>query len=266
MTDQLCICEHHREPERPRLAASGTLLCRECGQHLTRDLEDLPGLRAALAAAMVTSWGETVSDDAVPLAIAEKPIPMHPDIADLRWDMERVLGQWALIVCEDVGCSWPGDEVEQLAPLLLRRMDYVARQEFVRDVVDEVGQLARRARGHLAAHRATYTFLGRCEADGACEAGLYALEGEAVVLCEECGAEHDVARRIEWAAAVLSGVGNAREVAALTGVGWALVRKWHQRGRLARVGKDSRGHPVFRVSDVVACRDGQEVDTVSQCG
>lgn len=266
MNEQLCILEHHDDPDRERLAVAGTLVCQGCGSRLTRDLTELPALWTSLVAVMATSWGEVVSDDPVPLAIAEKPIPLRPDVADLRWDIERVLSGWAVIVREEMDCPWPGDEVEKLAPFLLGRLDYVARQQFVRELAQEVGALARKARGFLAAHRVTRTFLGPCEADGQCAAPLYACDDDAAVTCELCGTEHDVGQRLGQIPAVLSGFGNARDVAAMTGVSWALVRKWHQRGRLKRVGRDARGNPVFRVSDVVACRDGQEVDAVSQCG
>lgn len=262
---QACLAHHHTDPDRPRQAVEGTVLCVGHGRRLTEQLGMLPGLRDELEDAMARQWSEVVSDDPTPLAIAEKPLPLNPEIADLRGEIESQLASYARMVAGDVNGSWPPVGVATVVEWLQERMDVAARQEWVVDMAEGVDDLVRQAIGFLDAAKHRLVYLGKC--GGVCVEPLFARvptgEGrdEEVlplsVVCPACETEHDVEHRLVEAQKLLAGVGNARRVAEAAGVPWGTVRAWASEGRLARLAwRDERGNPVYRVSDVVALKAG----------
>lgn len=94
-------------------------------------------------------------------------------------------------------------------------------------------------------------WIGPCDT-GQCRADIRAVEGRRTATCRECGAAHDVQKRLGWmVSSVRSLTGGAAEISAtLRAVGVEIpatrIRTWASRRRLAAV---SPG--VYRVADVL---------------
>lgn len=89
--------------------------------------------------------------------------------------------------------------------------------------------------------------------------GWRTLERDAVrALCTSCRDEDDPDRPLSWpvdqyvAHLVPDELVTAEEARRRFDLSSSLVRVWHARGRLHPYGRDDRGRPLFRVSDVVA--------------
>lgn len=267
MTEQICIIAHKFEPQRPREAIPGRLICVGCQGHLRNQISDLPGLHEELTEELARQWSEVVTNDNWPLSIPEKALPINPDVADLRSEMEALLMSYGRQVAEELDTDWPPTGITNITGWLLKRLDIAARQAWVADMIDGVNQLTKDANKLIDTRRRSMAFLGPCEANGDCEGRLFVevqrIIGEksdimpATVTCPECGNEHDTEQRVAWAQKQREDIGNAREVAARAGVKWSLVRKWHERGKLTKVGRSETGAPLFRVSEVEALRDRQ---------
>lgn len=102
---------------------------------------------------------------------------------------------------------------------------------------------------------------GRCASrtrrPGPCRGHLYARPGAQVVVCRECGTAYDVESRRSWMLARLDDhLGNASQLSRLVaylGIELAAssIRKYAEKARIAPHGKDSGGHPQYRLGDVV---------------
>jgi hypothetical protein len=261
---QTCLAFHYKDPERPRQAMEGTVLCAGHGTRLFEQLAVLPSLREELTDVMARAWSEMVSDDPTPLAIAEKALPLQPDIADLRGEIESQLMSYARMVAEELDGSWPPVGVDTVVPWLQGRLEVAARQEWIVDMLEGVDDLVRQAHGFLDAAKHRLVYLGKC--GGSCDEPIFAKvrtgegrdeEFPIDVVCPACETQHDVALRLREAQAFLVGVGNARQVAERADVPWGTVRAWASAGRLSRLAwRDERGNPLYRVADVVALKAG----------
>lgn len=255
MTDQLCVLEHRTDPDRPRHAVPGLLLCIGHGDRLFHNLDDLPELRDALTEQMGRPWRETVSDDPTPLAIPEKPLPLQPHILELRELMDSRVGYYARETARFVGNGPPPVGLDRTAPWLRDRLHIACAQDWTRDLAEGIEELARDARRALDRPTRTYLFLGPCT----CGQALYAPASARndVVICTVCGNEHSKDERRTWViqamenhlvtaeqGAVFAGAYHQRTISPKT------VTSWHRRGQIERRGERGRA-ALYRLGDIV---------------
>ena len=93
--------------------------------------------------------------------------------------------------------------------------------------------------------------------DEACREYLYALPGKPIVVCRGCGAKYETEARLEWmrnyARDMLATATEAAGYLRLTGLTTTpeVVRGLAARARIKAVQVDSRGRPLYRISEVV---------------
>jgi hypothetical protein len=275
--NQLCVVAHRSDPDRPRLAADGLLVCPGCAHRITTQLRDLPALWDALAEAMATPWRETTVDLVWALSIPEKALPFQPDMADHRTEIDSVAMSLARMVAEDMDAAWPPYGIYDVAPWLGLRLDFILAQPWVAEFSDQLTDLVRTAHGYLEPRHVRKLPCGPCREHLhgpalpgephpiACPGVLIARIGDDVEdrtdpTCDWCGAVVS----IDHAAALKRGMSellSTVEVADATGVPAGTVRRWAHLGRLRRQGTDSSGRTLYMLEHVQALAD--ERDTVT---
>lgn len=265
--DQLCILTHRADPERPRLAADGLLVCPGCAHRITTRLLDLPRLHAALASAMTTTWRETTTDATWALAIPEKPLPLHPDVAEHRALIVEVLRSLARLVAEDHDSTWPPTSLDAVTTWLYDRIPTVLSSDWAPLFAEQIDTLTTTAYAYLEPRRVRRLPCGPCPLHGIgpdpdeatpyqCGGTLIARIGDdpadsADPTCDACG--HVVP--IDHTAALRRGMTElltTREVADATGVPSGTVGYWASIGKLKRQGTDPQGRTLYYLEHVRA--------------
>lgn len=101
--ETLCVLAHRTEPERPRRAVDGLLLCPGCLRGLRESIDSLPALWSELEASLVRSPGR----GAPVSGSREAPLPGRLAPAEQRRDMVAVLVSWCRVVAEERGVAMP---------------------------------------------------------------------------------------------------------------------------------------------------------------
>jgi hypothetical protein len=102
VTDARCVLPHRTDPDRPRTAMDGLLVCRGCQSKLLRQLRQLGPLDRTLAArAALAAGGATGSRS------AETRLPMDDEAATARLKIRAFLGNWMRLVAEERGFTPP---------------------------------------------------------------------------------------------------------------------------------------------------------------
>jgi ribosomal protein L37AE/L43A len=166
--------------------------------------------------------------------------------------------------CLHVSCSRlnrsrpPADNVPSCCVYLLGHADWIKRQHWAPEMLDEIqaveGQLRR-----MVDRPADKLLIGYCPQ---CDEALYARIGAQMVTCRQCEASFSVeaSRDFMWEQAQ-DHLATAAEIA--RAVSWMgresvsaeRIRKWVERGRLERKGwLEVRGRllPTYRIGDVAA--------------
>ncbi|WP_433382765.1 hypothetical protein [Streptosporangium sp. CA-115845] len=172
--------------------------------------------------------------------------------------------------CEHGSCVWittrilPKNTLPAMADWLARRVTDIRRHPAGGEAVDELIDAVHQARRAIN-RGADLVYCGPCGHRGddgrICMSDLYAVPHARVVQCR-CGAITDVPSRRAWLLGQAESVlGTAAEIArALTRLEQPVtperIRQWAQRDRLSARGHDHRGHPLYRIGDVLALLDG----------
>lgn len=209
----LCVVPHLREPDRPRAALGGLLVCAGHREHLARMLEPgdqvladgsrIPGTLAvaygALAAQLTPSRGRGGPGGRP----TEAPLPIDPSVAEVRANIRGVLASWARLHAEELtrpsptcrGCAMaaaigapacerhrpvPTDDAPAVtAAWLAQWLDWSCAQPFIDEYLAELVELDGRAASLVDRGRMRLTlYIGRCVEDGAgarCVGTVYAL-------------------------------------------------------------------------------------------
>lgn len=123
MTESVCVLEHRHDPDRPRRAVTGLLVCAGHQIGLSRMLRQLPPLHAALDAAVARGGrigGPVVSGS------RNVGVDLDDDVTLIRRAIRHKLATWALLVAEECDVTAPDLTAEHLPPpqLTPRRRRY----------------------------------------------------------------------------------------------------------------------------------------------
>jgi hypothetical protein len=163
VTDARCVLPHKVDPNRPRPAADGLLVCRGCRAKMLRQLRQLGPLDRTLAArAALAAGGATGSRS------AETRLPMDVEAATVRLKVRGFLASWVQLVAEERGFTPPSlaaaarttiprhettsrgglrlrvgalSTVDHLAVWLERSHDWLCAHPAVDEYADELGEL-----------------------------------------------------------------------------------------------------------------------------
>lgn len=137
---------------------------------------------------------------------------------------------------------------------LSAHLDELAHSPFADEAWDELTNATTRLE-RMVDRRAAAKFHGKC---GICKADLYATTDAETVQCRPCGVTFETsALRAEMLDQLADRLVRASEAAHIlpglgTVVGRKDVDKWANRGLLTAHGRDEKGRPLYRVSEVLA--------------
>lgn len=197
---------------------------------------------------------------------ATSPLPWNEHAAGKAVDLNLIINAWAGAVSQigederDLLRPIHHSETALVAQWLARNVGTLRRHEEAGAAFRELTEAISDARRAIdrPLDMAAYGPCGNPESDPPCEAYLYALPGKDWISCRGCGARHEAAVRKAWMQDYASDMlGTATEVAGylrLTGISTtsATVRAMADRGRIQHHGHTKRGHPLYRIADVIA--------------
>lgn len=233
-------------------------LCSECTDDLARLLGDTPALVDELDVTL--SRQRRFETQTSSSRSSEQSLPYDVAASNALHALRAELVSLVLL-CEEERLSSvdyrdrdPGETCASMSRWLSWRVDSIAGQRWAVDALQQLRRVHERA--ELAIDRPPErTFAGPCDA---CGRDLYAGKGRSVVKCAACGLTYDLAARREWLLrAVNDQLATTTEIArALTSLEMPVtnerIRQWRHRERIEQRGVDRRGHPLYRVGDVVA--------------
>lgn len=191
-------------------------------------------------------------------------LPYRPHASEALWVLRTVLATWT----GELGGPATGD-TRELAGWVLNNLNQVGKCRDAGDLIDEVTDAIHQARRAIDRPNDRRIFLGKCEnrwhptpevhtgPEVTCLEEVYGMPWEHLAVCPVCGAEHNIEERQEQLRARADGYqGTAPEVAGFlraTGlrVTSEMIRGYAHRGRLVPSGTNARGHPLYRMNDVV---------------
>lgn len=184
------------------------------------------------------------------------PLPVPVSILDLRALTLSRLASWALVVADDqdLHTSLDGADALGLCRFLDTHADYLAAHPAAGDVLDELGDSARRC-DRVVDHPGPLEFVGRCEV---CSGDLRARSG-GNALCRDCGASVDpVTTRESLVRQAEDRLLTAAEIVRLAHRLWdqpvthVHLSRWVKRGLLPVKGRTPDEHALHRIGDVDA--------------
>jgi hypothetical protein len=145
VSEQTCICEHKREPDRPRRALDSLYVCGGHRKGLAFNLLDLPGMYERLTERHTARTGghsEIRTGGHAGLSLQDR-------VARARGNIYTGLSGWARIVASERGFRLPVDDVRAIATWLVGRnggqLDWLCAQPWVDEAVDTMDVLHREA-------------------------------------------------------------------------------------------------------------------------
>lgn len=152
-------------------AGNGWFVCEVCRDHLANDLLNLPALyadcngvtarEAVCVIRKVRRKGSTTDC-------------MTPAAAEIRSAIRTVLASWAGLVADERRLEPPARDIAALARFLGKHVAWLTRHPAAGDVVDEIRDLTRAARGIAYPDTIRRVYIGCCPA-GDCDGELVAL-------------------------------------------------------------------------------------------
>jgi hypothetical protein len=234
-------------PDCDRPAKAG-LLCGACQAELQRALDGVPEVLGDLDVTLsrqTSRMGRGGGGNSTPLQYDRRA-------SESGYVLRSTLVGWVRVLQEARPEEWPDDTAQAMAAWLSARLERLVRHPAAGEAHGEITTAVRAAQ--RAVDRAPdRQFAGGC----ACGAALYAKPGATRVQCRECDAEPvEVGKqRDAMLASIADQLVTATQAADIltrlaAPLSAELVRQWGTRGRLAAHGRDVRGHPLYRVSDV----------------
>lgn len=205
---------------------------------------------------------------------AETPLPYNKRASDAATHLRSVLVSWARIVheetdpapigptcrrCKHRSCrairfrQLPPDTLAGIATWLRPRVGWLRHHRAGAEAWDEITQAVRDAR-RAVDRPAERLFAGPCNE---CDTDLYAIAGALSVTCPECGLMYEVEARREWLLGALEDhLVNATQMSRLVTylgikVADSTIRTYASKGRIASHGTDAKGHPLYKLGEVV---------------
>lgn len=249
---------------------SNAVVCQVCIDTLARDLGDIASLAVELE---TTSTRQGVSGQRNGSRSTSPALPFDWSADHDLDDLNATLVGWVRELVRD-GEDWPerGENITQqcasMSRWLLVRCDRIAQHLAADEICDEISYAVRQSYRAID-HHADRWYAGPCRSeyvvdqdstegnDACCLADLYAKPGAETFTCRQCGTLHVAQQRRSWLLAaaedtLATATTIARAVTVLRQhVTPERIRQWAHRGRLAAKGIDHRGHPTYRVGDVI---------------
>jgi len=150
VTDQVCVVEHRKDPDRPRRALTGALCCGGCRKGLAFDLLDLPDMHDRLTerhTARSNGHSEVRSSGHTGLTLNDR-------VVRARGNIYTGLANWTKIVALEGNLQHlPADNVHAMARWLLGHrasmLDWICEHDWVEQIVNNMDVLHREAFGLL---------------------------------------------------------------------------------------------------------------------
>lgn len=189
-----CVLPHRVDPDRPRRALPGVLVCAGHRLRLRAQLAELAPLWAVLGEpAQLVGAGPRISGTAAAAA------PMSAAALRLRTAIHAHLGSWARIVAEERGIGTPADAVPAVVAWLGIQHEWIIGQPWVDDWAQNLGDLHGAAWAHAYPSRRRRLDIGACPStstdhqDGHCPGRVVAVVDAddallpAQLTCTVCG-------------------------------------------------------------------------------
>lgn len=137
----LCVMKHTRDPERPRRAVPGLLLCRGHLGELERLIEELPDRADDMDRPVTGSRSGGGSGNG-------GGIPIDEDAARHRSHIAGILASWCANVAQDRAVTPPASiDLAVTSRWLLPHVEWCAAQEWAPDMLGEIREATWRALG-----------------------------------------------------------------------------------------------------------------------
>lgn len=188
---------------------------------------------------------------------AERPLPFNTAASEAHSLLAHTLSRAALVYGMATGSGAPRRAARYLLGLnvgLGQRLDIIWFHKALAIAISQADLAidappARSYVGICSAPKANLTY---------CHVELYAVEGQGVVTCPSCKAQHDVGdRRAVLMRAVEEVLATATDIARAVHlfnepIKPALIHTWKARGKLHPGGTNAQGQPLYRVGDVLS--------------
>lgn len=186
-----------------------------------------------------------------------KPLPIPVHTLDVRAQALARLASWCLLVIEDQDLHprLDGLDAVGMARFLDTHADYLASHPAAEDVVDELGESARKI-DRVVDRPGPLEFVGRCEVCG----GDLRARDKSAALCRDCGASVDAAAtREQLTREAEDRLMTAAELVAIAHRLWdepvthVRISRWVKSGQLSTHGHvqdGERKYALHRVGDV----------------
>ncbi len=236
---------------------AGVRICFGCERRLAGWLRAIPDLLEDLEITITRQ--DHIGSSRVGGKSSETPLMFNERASKAKTDLIFALRYWSA----QMGRTWRRLTPEEYAHFLVTHMHAVRIYEDAGELYREVDRAVRKARQAID-RPAERVFAGPCNTEvqgfggtAFCSADLYARPGKSVVVCRECGTEHDVPTRREW---MLSEVRNYDADAALmssilAGLGFKIdastIRRYGAEGLLSVMGVGPNGAARYNIGQVL---------------
>ena len=244
---------------KPLADADNSTACPACWTRLERDLGDIPALVADLETTLAR---QTAAGQRSGPRSSETPLPYSVAASDAMRLLHSTLWPWVREGLEAHPTTpLPAPSTVGLAVAMLNLHGWLITQDDGYVAIDEIGYACSQAR-HAIDRAPDQTYAGRCDSRDAttmveCGTELYALDGQATVVCPVCSWERDVQAwryaQLEAAADQLLTLSDMTRAIGETGsetVSRKRIEGWVRRGRLIRAGNVG-AVATYRVGDVL---------------
>ncbi|WP_038461940.1 hypothetical protein [Arthrobacter sp. PAMC 25486] len=224
--------------------------------HLNRIPELLRDLDITIT--MQAKTGEQVGGGGI--APKERNV-FHFGASEIRSRYHALLSGLCIIIDKDLGRYEYVTDTTKLAQKAKAHAGWLATHEEANDWVRDLDGLARERNRVVDRQAEGRVFAGQCptEADGvACNTPLFTNKGEPNARCPKCKAVWDATTwRQEALQAARMHQGTAAEISravsdpvTMEGIKPATIRQWASRGKLAPIGHNHLGKPVYQIRKV----------------
>jgi hypothetical protein len=156
----ICVLTHRHDPDRPRPALGGWLVCWACATDLRRVLTLMPPLYRELAGRLAV----TGTGGAPVTGSSSIPLPLNLAAAAARYTMDTTLQDWTRPHVAGQHLHRPtATSTDILAPWLLRHLDWAYSRDWVADYATALRMIRHDALGVLYPAGTRRYPVGPCE-------------------------------------------------------------------------------------------------------
>lgn len=257
-----CPLDHHNTTQPPELPHNA-YICRPCVGTLRGLLTDLPGLMDDIDAAIGRQLRFTTRNGTA--RSAETPLPVNMAASSNAWTARQTILTYVDEIATIRGHTIP-QTWHTIGTYLTDSATWMSRHPDAEEWFGALTYALREAR-RTVDRPADKVYAGKCGGNNIdhngllieCQQALYAHPGAQTVTCPICGTEWPVADRRQHMlnrvqnmhlpapdlAKAINGLLNETIVQAST------IRQWRKRGHINPTGTNTKGQPVYSVSQVL---------------